>query len=311
MRLTLPTLVLWAALLPLSLLAQAPSKPAPKPGPAKPAVTAKPTPQAKPTQTTPQQGSALAEAASFDEDGRDLLKYESDAWVEFVNACEAGKADDIAQRLESGELRSNLRNGIRRTLLHQAAIANQPAIVRLLLAQNLDINAIDSLYGYTPLHEAARKGHAEVATILIEAGAKLNARDRNGATALHAAIGNSQLDVARALLAGGADINARDHDGVSPLHYAVSVGDAAAAALLLANKVNVNARTAESWDMPGATTPLHMAASAGDLALVTLLVDGGADVNAADSDGKTPLNMAYDSGSTAVANYLRSKGAKI
>ena len=323
MRAVLPNLLAGArlgfaclvlALLPSALSAQAAPKPGSRPtAPAPKPQTTAPKPQAtaaKPA-ATQQSAGGVTEAASFDEDGRDVLKYESDAWVAFVADCEAGKAAEIEAQLERGDLKPSLRNGIRRTMLHQAALADQAEVVRVLLAQGLDVNASDSLYGYTPLHEAARKGNVAVLGILITAGAKLNARDRNAATALHAAIGNNQLEAAKVLLEGGCDANARDGDGASALHYAVQVNDPAALSLLLAHQANPNARTNESWDLPGNTTPLHLAAASGELALVRLLVEAGADVNAADADGKKPLNLAYETGADAVVAYLRSNGAKI
>ena len=41
------------------------------------------------------------------------------------------------------------------------------------------------MYGQTPLHEAASGGHWEVAELLIEKGADVNAKNNRGDTPLH------------------------------------------------------------------------------------------------------------------------------
>jgi ankyrin repeat protein len=65
-----------------------------------------------------------------------------------------------------------------------------------------------------------------LATLLIEKGADVNARDRNSVTPLHLASGNFTAkdagDLVRFLLEHGADVNARDKDGRFPLHWAMT-----------------------------------------------------------------------------------------
>ena len=72
----------------------------------------------------------------------------------------------------------------------------------------------------TPLHHAAWKGHAEVATLLLDAGADVNAQNRNehwGGTPLHAAAHGNQKAVAEVLLARGADLHATSCNRRTPI----------------------------------------------------------------------------------------------
>jgi ankyrin repeat protein len=81
--------------------------------------------------------------------------------------------------------------------------------------------------GWTPLHLAAFFGHRELARMLIERGADVNARSRSTRfardnTPLHAAAANRQTAVAELLLERGADVNARDGSGFTPLGLAAA-----------------------------------------------------------------------------------------
>jgi ankyrin repeat protein len=102
----------------------------------------------------------------------------------------------------------------------RAAKNGDAATVRALIeADPALLNARDK-DGSTPLHCASWKGHVEVVTLLLGAGADVNARNQNdhwGDTALHAAAHGNQRAVAVALLAGGADSSALNSRGLTPL----------------------------------------------------------------------------------------------
>ena len=76
--------------------------------------------------------------------------------------------------------------------------------------------------GLTALHLAAQQGSLEIAQLLIEAGANVEAKTRIGAhTSLHLARGGAHASVVRALIDAGADPTAMtSRTGVTPLHLA-------------------------------------------------------------------------------------------
>jgi uncharacterized protein len=178
--------------------------------------------------------------------------------------------------------------------------------------------------GMTPLHYAARHNHVTVATLLLQAGANINAREANEITPLLMAISNDSIAAAHFLLSHGGDVNGADWYGRSPLWEAVNVrnlymhnatfksGIDRAPVLelikaLLAAGANVNARTKETppfrhhlleitgsleWvDFTG-QTPFLTAALAGDVTVMKLLLAQGADPRIETLHGTSALMAA-------------------
>lgn len=117
------------------------------------------------------------------------------------------------------------------TLLHLAAAAVQPAIVRALIEAGGDVKARNRR-GAQPLHYAcdprpaqrdswSPRSQEDVIGLLIAAGADPNAADAAGATPLHRAVRARSPHAVRALLAAGADPNARaGRNASTPLRLA-------------------------------------------------------------------------------------------
>ena len=97
-------------------------------------------------------------------------------------------------------------------------------VVRQHLAAGTDVNDRGGITGLTALHQAAFHGHAEIAALLIEAGADVNAASRRGETPLHSTVYWEHREVAALLLANGAAVNAKLENGQTPLDWAVQLG---------------------------------------------------------------------------------------
>jgi hypothetical protein len=76
----------------------------------------------------------------------------------------------------------------------------------------------------TPLAMAAFRGHDDIVTDLLAAGADINATDAAGWTPLHHAVREGDAQVIRLLLEAGADPQVVDNDGWSPWEIAKSAG---------------------------------------------------------------------------------------
>ena len=77
--------------------------------------------------------------------------------------------------------------------IHDAAKAGDVAKVRQLLANGAKVDARGESFGMTPLHEAAWKGHADVAKVLLAAGADGSLKHGAGKTPFDLAKSNGKL----------------------------------------------------------------------------------------------------------------------
>lgn len=129
--------------------------------------------------------------------------------------------------------------------------------------------------GLPELHCAALRKDAAAVTRLLDRGAQVDARDKEGMTALHAAAENGDAALVRLLAARGADINARDAYGMTPVYIAVKDGGAAAIAALADLGADVNLRVGGSGK-----TALFAAMRFGQAQVFDLLLARGANLAA-------------------------------
>jgi ankyrin repeat protein len=138
----------------------------------------------------------------------------------------------------------------------------------------------------TPMHVAARSGHADILSILHEHGADLEGRGIIGQSPLHRASMNEKLEAGKYLLDRGADINARRDDGSTPLYQAAYFGKVEFTRMLLEHGARVDAQT------DSGETPLHGAVKdKSSVQAARLLLEHGADVNARDKLGRTAFQL--------------------
>jgi ankyrin repeat protein len=106
-----------------------------------------------------------------------------------------------------------------RTIHAYATDGNVAGLTQDLAAYPGDVNLTDDA-GRTPLHLAATHCHVDAAKVLLDKGAKIDAKAVGGTTPLHVAAQAGCMDMVNLLLAKGAKINARDDQGRTPLDRA-------------------------------------------------------------------------------------------
>ncbi len=117
------------------------------------------------------------------------------------------------------------------TALHLAAAGYRVEIARRLLAAGADANAATNHRRSGPLHYAAdgyingpawdAKRQVKTIGVLLDAGADINAQDKNGAAPLHRAVRTRCAAAVRCLLKAGGDPTLKNKSESTPFHLAV------------------------------------------------------------------------------------------
>ena len=200
------------------------------------------------------------------------------------------------------------------TALATAAKMGRLAFVKALLAAQkpADAEQLDraNVAGSTPLIQAAQANRAEVATLLVEVGAKVDAVNRQGETALSVAAftGNDQL--AELLIARKAAPDTIDATGKGVIVYAAARGAAHIVELLLDAGVDPNRRyRADLTPLMWAAGHADNVAEAKGLRTVEVLLSRGAKIDLVDDRGRSALMIAAGLDHGAIAKALLAAGA--
>lgn len=168
--------------------------------------------------------------------------------------------------------------------------------VELLISRGADIHARGGAWPerIQVLTSACSRGHIEIATLLLDGGAKINVMSPVGTCApLSEAVANGYCDIVEMLIARGAYFNGHI------LYRAIERKQSKAAALLLDRG---------SFDQAELDHALFLAAQLGLTAIISLLLDHGADIHVGDDQA---LISAAKNQQTAAVELLLDKGARI
>jgi len=162
--------------------------------------------------------------------------------------------------------------------------------------------------GQWPVANAAMRGDVGTVRALLRQGADVSAAQGDGMTALHWAADRGDADLAGMLIAAGARLDATTRLGAyTPLHLASRAGHTRVVTALAVAGSDIGARTTT-----GGATALHFAAGAGSAETVTALLDHGAVVDVAETNrGQTPLMFAASYGRVEVLRVLLARGADV
>ena len=186
--------------------------------------------------------------------------------------------------------------------LRLAIIRGHTEAVRLLIEHGADLTIRDK-DGYSYLHHAAGYGRNDIISLLIESGMDINTEGKWNANVL-ASLDmrpsrsvDKVIDTAKLLIAYGIDIN---NTRRRPLFHAVTLDNIPIAKLLLDNGADVNLN-----DRIG-SYPIHRVHSS---EMIDLLLAYGADINQKGSWGQTSLTCNVHTHCGQIIRYLIKLGA--
>lgn len=199
---------------------------------------------------------------------------------------------------------SAMRNANGETLLIAAARLGHLEIVERLVS-DIDIEETD-FDGWTALLNASHQGHAQVARVLLKAGALVDNPDLMGWTSLMWASYKNRPDVVDELLEYKAHINiVGEEDGLTPLIIASGRGYIEIVQKLLAAGAQVN--TADKFG----STALIWAARKGYLQIIEELLNSGAELDAVGMQASSALMLATRGNHIKVAEMLLARDPNV
>jgi ankyrin repeat protein len=287
------------------------------------------------------------------------LALTADSPSTVIDAAMTGNRDAVKALLQKGA-DVNTARGDGMTALHYAALKNDAELAKMLLFAGANVRATTRLGGYTPMLLASKGGNTAVmATLLAAAPAadEANVATVNGTTALMFAAQSGKVDAVTLLLEHGAKVDAKEKArGETALMFAAAYGRAPVVRALTAAGADVSVTTkvidlaefakeeqerfakfaqqqgqqgrggrgrqtgtagvdrqysyTELVGHQGGLAPLHIAARQGSIDTVMALLDAGADINQRTAGDKaTPIVIATLNGYFDLARLMLDKGA--
>ena len=207
------------------------------------------------------------------------LTANADPSAALCGAAAHSDSDKLRQLAGQGGVDINQGDYDKRTALHLAASEGLLQVVQVLVDELGANPSVVDRWGGTPLDDAVRSGHAEVAAFL---------QSRNASIGLTSTAVTATVDPSAALCSAAAR------------------GDSDMLRLLVSQGLNIDQGDYDK------RTALHLAASEGLLQVVKVLVDElGANPSVVDRWGGMPLDDAIRGESAQVASFLHSRGASL
>lgn len=149
------------------------------------------------------------------EKGMNVNELNEDGETPIHSACYSKSADMVELLINSGGDIHKL-DSFGLSPLHIASKCGLIETASLLLINGIDVNAKSKYNGITPIYLASKYNHIDVLKILIEAGGDVNISDIYEHSPLHISCESKFVEVTNLLVNNGANISKRDKEGFTP-----------------------------------------------------------------------------------------------
>ncbi|CAL8078487.1 unnamed protein product [Orchesella dallaii] len=203
------------------------------------------------------------------------------------------------KQLKSLHTKSNLRR-----FLDYVSSGHCEKITKM-CSKGLDPNFHCPETGETPLSMAAlMKKPSKLLIALVNGGALLDYRTKDGSTAMHRSVESKNVEAVKTMLDLGGSPNYRDSKGLTPLYISVATGaDPTLCEMLLHDHAYIGAQDTQGWH------ETHQACRNGLVQHLEHLLYYGADMNARNASGNTPLHVCAVNNQESCARLLLFRGA--
>ena len=247
---------------------------------------------------------------------QDIVKVLIDAGAELDRTGEDGRSallvascmdmpDIVKMLVEAGAVvRATDNKG--RTCLTLASYFGHTETVRYLAGlKDVEVSHPDA-DGYTALHFAVQQQFPDVVQELIDAGADIEANNKDKSSPLLLASRSGSFDIVKMLVEAGSGVRVTDNKGDTCLPLASYFGHTETVRYLVGLKdVDVNHSENNGY------TALHFAVQQQFPDVVKVLIDAGAELDRTDEDGRSALLMACCVDMTDIVKMLVEAGAGV
>ncbi|KPI96846.1 Ankyrin-1 [Papilio xuthus] len=191
-------------------------------------------------------------------------------------------------------------------LLLAVEAGNQSMVRELLSAQTAEQLKASTPAGDTALHLAARRKDVDMARILVDYGAAVDATNGAGQTALHIAAAEGDEPLVKYFYGVRANASITDNEDRTPMHLAAENGHAAIIELLADKfKASIFERTKDG------STLMHIASLNGHADCAMMLFKKGVYLHMPNKDGARSIHTAARYGHVGIINTLLQKGESV
>lgn len=207
-----------------------------------------------------------------------------------INAVENSDIEAVQTLLLSSEINIGTIDDDGKTALHKSCEKGLKDIASILCNNRADVNAKERWDGNTPLHFAAMNGWLEISKNLVDLfKANIDAQNDSGWSALHFACENGHVDIVEALSMRGSDVSLINDNGYTALHKAVQFGHTGIVDILCKED---KVRNIIDSRLKDGSTALCLAASKGYGSIIRILLNNRANRSLRNNYHQTPLDIA-------------------